>query len=86
MKQAICGALMILSGVLLGLYVAAWVCLVGGIVDVVGVTISVFRGVDLDATKMAFGLVKVLFAAPVGWLIAFCLVVPGWALLATSEY
>lgn len=75
--RAVLGIGMIAAGVLLGLYVGIWVCLVGGIVDV----IQQVRAPELSAMAVAWGVAKVFFAGFFGWVSAFALILPGWLML-----
>jgi hypothetical protein len=76
MRQII-GFVLMVIGVVLGLYVGIWVCFVGGIVDV----IMQIRAEHLQAGAVAWGVAKVVFATLFGWLSAFVLVIPGYTML-----
>lgn len=76
LKTAI-GIVLMLAGVVLGLYVGVWLCLVGGIVDIV----EVIKSQGIDAMKIAWGIVKVLCSGLFGMLSAYVLLIPGWAML-----
>ena len=71
----ILGLIMILAGVVLGVYVGLWVCLVGGIVDMV-------NNFPHDVGGVLWGAVKFFFAGMAGYLSAFLLVGPGVAILS----
>ena len=69
------GVLMIILGVCLGIYVGLWVCLVGGIVDIVNnYNYGSFPGV-------VWGAFKFFFAGIAGYLSASLLILPGAALI-----
>jgi ABC-type lipoprotein release transport system permease subunit len=65
MKELI-GLVIGLVGIALGLYVGVWLCLVGGIVDV----IEQIRAENLVATAVAWGVAKVLCSSLFGSLSA----------------
>ena len=73
----VAGALMIVGGAALGLYVGVWLCFIGGIVDV----ITEIRAEQLNALNVAIGIAKTMFAGLFGWLSAFAMIVPGMVLL-----
>lgn len=63
------GVLAIVAGIALGLYVGLWVCLAGGIIQI----IEACKQADISATAIAFGVVRIVCAALAGWLTAiFC--------------
>lgn len=78
--KAILGIAMCVGGVALGVYVGIWVCLVGGIVDV----INGFGASPFDALGIAWGVVKVLFTGVAGVVSAYLLIIPGVALVASA--
>jgi len=57
------GALIIVAGVLLGLYLGLWVCLIGGIVQLV----EACKADPVSSLGIAFGIVRILIASVVGW-------------------
>ena len=75
--KTILGTLLVLGGIVLGLYVGIWVCFVGGIVDV----IQQIRAEELSPIIIAWGIAKIMLAGFFGWLSAVILVFPGWVLL-----
>ncbi|MDP3901940.1 MAG: hypothetical protein Q8Q37_03180 [bacterium] len=80
--KALLGLVFILGGIVLGLYVGVWVCLVGGIVDIIN---QVKAPESVDAMVIACGIVKILFAAISGWLSFFVCGAIGLALLKSSD-
>ena len=52
------GLLLIIIGVIFGLYVGIWVCFVGGIIDI----IEQIRATNLEAMSVAWGVAKIVFA------------------------
>jgi len=80
MVKLITGLILVIVGVLAGLYVGGWVCFVGGIVDV----IEEIRSENLVALNIAVGIAKVLFAGLLGWISALVFILPGLHLAKTS--
>ena len=68
----IIGAIVIIFGVLLGLYLGGYICLYGGIIELV----ESAKMTPIDAPGIAFGIIRILGAAIVGWgsffLVAMC--------------
>lgn len=73
--QDIIGVVMVVAGVVLGLYVGVWLCFIGGIVDV----INAIKAEDIIALDIAIGIGKYVFAGAIGMLSAMVLIVPGMA-------
>ena len=71
------GLLMILAGIVLGIYVGVVVCFIGGISQI----IVAITTPPVVASVVAWGVAKVVFAGLAGWLSAILLVVPGFALM-----
>jgi hypothetical protein len=66
MKEII-GCVLFIAGIVLGLYVGLYLMFVCGIIDVV----NAVTGDVIDAWRAAWGVVKVVFAGFVGWIIFF---------------
>lgn len=79
--KTITGLLLIIVGVLLGLYVGVWVSFIGGIVDV----IHQIRAPELSTMALAWGIAKIFCAGLFGWLSAFVFIVPGWVMLELGD-
>lgn len=78
--KTIIGVLFIIGGIVLGLWLGVWVCLVGGIVQI----IDSVKQTPVPALDVAWGIVRVLLSSLVGWgSFALCFVVGG-SLLADS--
>lgn len=77
MKLAI-AILMLVGGIILGAYVGLYLCLYGGVVQVIQSAVMV----PVDAVGVGVGIVRVLIAGIAGWLSAFVLIIPGAAVLA----
>lgn len=76
MKDVI-GFLLILCGMAVGLYVGVWLCLVGGIIDIV----EQIRADEMCSTDLAIGVVKIICANLVGGISSLVLIYPGMAIL-----
>jgi hypothetical protein len=74
------GVLLMLCGVVFGLYVGIWWSFIGGIVDIINES----KAVDVDALNVAIGVAKIVFAGFAGWVSAMVFMVPGLA-LATKD-
>jgi uncharacterized BrkB/YihY/UPF0761 family membrane protein len=57
------GCLLILLGIALGLYVGLWLLFIGGIVQIV----EAVKADPVSSWGIAFGIVRIILAAPVGW-------------------
>lgn len=79
--KKIAGLLLIVAGVGIGVYAGLVLAFIGGIVDV----IQAVRAVDLDATAVAFGVLKILFAGFIGAVSSFIFVFPGFSIWAASQ-
>ncbi len=79
------GILLIVGGVVFGAYLGLYVCFVGGIVNIIDVINEAARhNVDIDSAKIAFGVVKIVFAGLVFWFSTFIGILPGLILFKES--
>ena len=62
--KTLIGLILLIGGVILGLYVGVWVCLIGGIIQVV----TVIRAPELDAVLLAYGIARILCSGLAGTL------------------
>ena len=60
--RVICGIIIILIGIALGAFLGIWVCLVGGIIQLV----EACQVSPINATGVAFGIVRILVSGLVG--------------------
>ena len=67
------GVIMILLGIVLGLYVGIWVMFIGGIVQI----IHQIQAPHIEAMQVAIGVARILCASFVGVISAMVLVIPG---------
>ena len=67
---------LIVLGVIVGLYVGFWVCLIGGIVQV----IEAVRAKDLIAFEVAVGVARIFFAGLAGYVSALLFIIPGYGM------
>ena len=75
--KAIIGLILIVLGVVLGLYAGVWWAFVGGIVQV----ITEIRADEMNTMSLAWGIARILFCAVIGWISALILIFPGLALI-----
>lgn len=76
MRNAI-GILLMVAGVAFGVYVGLWLCLIGGIVQI----IDSAKLTPVDSWGVAFGIARVLCTGVAGTLTAVVAVFPGFAML-----
>ena len=69
--------LLVLAGIVLGVYVGIVVCLVGGIVQ----AIDAVKATPVDSWGVAWGIAKFLCAGIVGWIVALVFIIPGAAMI-----
>lgn len=81
MIRTVMGLILIVAGVLCGVYVGLWICFIGGIVQI----IEQVRAPELSAMVVAIGVVKILFAGFIGFMSGLVAVIPGYALLSTTK-
>lgn len=74
--RIILGVLLIVGGILLGLYVGLWVCFIGGIVQVINAIKN-----DANAMGIALGIVRIVSASFVGILTFYILAAIGAGML-----
>lgn len=74
------GLLLIVAGLILGLYMGLWVMCIGGIIQIV----QGIRAPEADMSMIAFGLLKFFLADLVGFLSAILLILPGVAMIQDS--
>ena len=68
MIKNIIGCLIIIGGIILGIYLGIWWCFIGGIVEL----INAAKATPVDAVEIAYGIAKILFATAIMWItIAF---------------
>ena len=75
--QQIIGLLLIVVGIVAGLYFGLWWAFIGGIIQI----IEQIRAEHLEAAVVAIAIAKVLFAGVIGWAAAFVGIIPGMAML-----
>ena len=71
------GLLMIIAGIVLGIYVGGYLMLFKGVLQI----IEQIQAEQLIAAKVAWGVVKILFAGAVGSACAYVLIIPGRVLI-----
>jgi hypothetical protein len=82
--RTVIGIFGIIAGIALGVYVGLWVCFVGGIIGLIeAVSLLVKNGV-INASLIAWSIVKIMCAGLSGYISAFLVIFPSWALLSNS--
>lgn len=76
------GLLLVVAGVILGVWAGIWWAFIGGIIQVV----EQVRAVDMDATILAIGIAKIVFAGFIGTVSGICLIAPGAALFGSGVF
>lgn len=71
--KAVIGIILILAGILLGIYVGGWLFFIGGIVQI----IEQIQSTPVDAYAVAFGILKIILASAAFWICTLLLVFPG---------
>lgn len=74
--KSVIGVLLIICGIVFGLYVGIWWSFIGGIVDIT----NEVKAVDVNSLNVAIGVAKIVFAGFAGWVSAMVFMVPGIAL------
>lgn len=79
------GLLLILVGIGLGLYVGGYLLFIGGVVQIITAfqvfTVATTTVPSVAAMPIAFGLLKILMASIVGWIIFIIFFIPGFKAL-----
>ena len=78
--KATLGILLMVVGVVFGIYAGLWWAFIGGMVDV----ISAIRAPELVAMNIAIGVAKVVFAGVIGGVSVVAAMVPGYALFVSA--
>jgi hypothetical protein len=79
--QKIIGFLIIVAGIILGLYLGLWLCLVGGIIQI----IEACKATPIVSSGVAVGILRFFCTSFVIWVtIVFCSFIGG-TLIATSR-
>lgn len=74
------GLLVVPGGIALGFFVGLWLMFIGGIFQIVGGATAD----PVNATAIAWGAIRIIFATPAGALTGFITVSLGFALIANS--
>ena len=69
----IAGLVLFLAGIALGLYVGVWLCLIGGIVQI----IEAAKATPVHSLHVAYGVARVILAGPAGWFSCLVVAFPG---------
>jgi len=79
--KALFGLLLILGGIALGLYVGLYLCIYGGIMNLVDVFNTFNTTQVLNGAGLAIGVIKIMCAGVCGALSAYVLIIPGVTLI-----
>ena len=79
--KSIIGVILVIIGILVGLYVGGWLMLVGGIIQIVN---SIKDGVI--AGGIGIGVARVVFSSFFGWLSAIILIAPGMTMIKSGVF
>lgn len=79
--KTIIGIILMLTGLVFGLWLGVEVLFVGGIVDI----INQIKAPELSVVTVAWGLVKIIFAPGVGLIIVIALISPGWRIVINQS-
>lgn len=74
--KALVGLLLIIFGVVFGLWAGVWWAFAGGLIDI----FNAIKYEHVEASVGAWGCVKVAFAGVIGWGSALLCIIPGVAL------
>ena len=78
--KIIIGLILIVGGIVFGLWAGVWWAFIGGIVNV----IEAVRAPDLVAMNVAIGVAKMIFTPLIFWVAAATLMLPGYALAKSA--
>jgi len=79
MKNVI-GFLLVLCGIIFGVYVGVWLCFIGGIVDI----IEQVCAESIDSMGLAIGIVKMMGASGAGGVSSLVFIGPGIVMLKNN--
>lgn len=76
--KTVLGLLLVVVGVLFGVWAGLWWAFIGGIVSIV----EAVKATPVEAMGIAIGIVRIMFAGLIGAVCGTVLVVPGVAMLS----
>lgn len=79
MKQII-GMVLIVAGVIFGVWAGLWWALIGGIIDI----INTIKAPDIVAMDIAIGIVKIMFASAIGGFSTLLAIIPGYVMVMSE--
>jgi hypothetical protein len=79
MKQLL-GLILIILAIPMTLYVALWLCFIGGVVQI----IAAIKATPIDSLAFAMGLCRFFCTGLAGWFTFFILLLPGFGLLLSK--
>lgn len=78
--KAVIGCILIVAGILFGVWAGVWWAFIGGIMDI----INEVKSADASALNVALGVAKIVFAGLIGWCAGFIAILPGWLMVENS--
>jgi len=75
--KGLVGLLLIITGIVFGLFVGFYICFCGGIVQI----INGFKADPISTWVIAIGILKIVGATAAGVISAFVLIIPGLAMV-----
>lgn len=79
--KTVLGILIIIGGIALGIWIGIWICLVGGIIQIV----EALKATPVSSWGIAWGIVRVLLTSLAGWGSFGLCVFAGGALVGAPE-
>jgi len=76
--KLIIGLILILGGIIVGVYVGLWIFFIGGIVQIIE---QIKSPENVDVLAIAWGIAKIFLAGTVGVLSSLLGIIPGFLLL-----
>lgn len=77
-KMNIAGLLLVVIGIIAGLWMGVWWAFIGGIVQIIGQV----QAEHVEVFPVAFGVCRIVFSSLIGWVTCFLFIVPGLAMLS----
>lgn len=75
----IIGSILMIIGVVLGIYVGVWLCLIGGLMGIVSAIGMMSAGLSFPTTLVSISILKIFLSSLAGWLSASIFIFPAFA-------
>ena len=79
--RTILGIACIITGLIIGAYLAGWFCFIGGIVSILN---EIKSSEPVSTGTIAWNVLKIMFAGLIFWVSAGIFIIPGWHLVTTD--